>query len=100
MFPSIRNCTPATAALSEAVALTVIMVDTCDPETGELTLTVGGVVSVGSEGIDVGIGVAVGVGEAVAIGVGVTVGVREAVAVGMDVDVAVGVGVAMATTVS
>src|SRR5438128_8342752 len=44
--PSSRNCTPATPTLSEAVAVTVTTPDTVAPALGDVTLTVGGVVSV------------------------------------------------------
>src|SRR5688572_13206148 len=44
-LPSRKNCTPATAVSSSALALTVIVPDTVSPEAGELMLTVGGVLS-------------------------------------------------------
>ena len=49
MEPSTRNCTPATATLSEAEALTVIVPETVAPDAGDVMLTVGGVVSGGGE---------------------------------------------------
>src|SRR5688572_19446632 len=44
-LPSRKNCTPVTAVSSSALAVTVIVPDTVSPETGELMLTVGGVLS-------------------------------------------------------
>src|SRR3989475_8159178 len=43
--PSTKNCTPATPTLSDAFAVTVIVFPTVDPDAGEVTLTVGAVVS-------------------------------------------------------
>ena len=50
--PSTWNWTPATATLSEALAETVMVPETVEPELGAVTDTVGGVVSVegGGEG--------------------------------------------------
>ena len=44
--PSSLNWTPETETLSEAVAETVVIADTVEPEEGVVMLTVGGVVSV------------------------------------------------------
>src|SRR5437899_6851383 len=46
-WPSSLNCTPTTPTLSEAVAETVVVPETVEPERGEVMLTVGGVVSEG-----------------------------------------------------
>src|SRR5439155_1198245 len=46
--PSSRNCTPTTPTLSEALAVTPVVPPTVAPETGEVMLTVGGVVSGGA----------------------------------------------------
>src|SRR2546422_965629 len=43
--PSNWNCTPTTPTLSEALAVTLIVPETVAPETGEVMLTVGDVVS-------------------------------------------------------
>jgi hypothetical protein len=43
--PSSMNCTPATATLSAAVAVTVIVPATVEPDAGEVRAIVGGVVS-------------------------------------------------------
>src|SRR5258708_6660297 len=43
--PSIRNCTPATPTLSDAVAVTVIVPARVVPDAGDAMLTIGGVVS-------------------------------------------------------
>src|SRR5437879_2641872 len=45
LAPSNRNCTPTTPTLSEALAVTLVVPPTVAPETGEVMLTVGGVVS-------------------------------------------------------
>src|SRR5437773_2579081 len=45
LAPSSRNCTPTTPTLSEALAVTLVVPPTVAPETGEVMLTVGGVVS-------------------------------------------------------
>jgi hypothetical protein len=45
LAPSTWNCTLATATLSDAVAVTVMVPETLAPATGELIETVGGVVS-------------------------------------------------------
>ena len=42
---SILNCTPTTPTLSEALALKLVVPETLAPETGDVMLTVGGVVS-------------------------------------------------------
>ena len=44
---SILNCTPTTPTLSEALALKLVVPETLAPETGDVMLTVGGVVSAG-----------------------------------------------------
>src|SRR2546428_8778058 len=44
-MPSSWNWTPTTPALSEALALTLIVPETLAPETGEVMLTVGAVAS-------------------------------------------------------
>src|SRR5947209_19444404 len=46
--PSTMNCTPTTATLSDASALTVAVPLTDAPSVGELTFTAGGVVSGGA----------------------------------------------------
>jgi len=43
--PSSRNCTPATATLSDAFAVTEIVADTVAPAAGLVSETVGAVVS-------------------------------------------------------
>src|SRR5204863_405764 len=48
LAPSSRNCTPTTPMLSEALAVTLVVPPTVAPETGEVMLTVGGVVSGGA----------------------------------------------------
>src|SRR5436190_593068 len=48
LAPSSRNCTPTTPTLSEALAVTLVVPPTVAPETGEVMLTVGGVVSGGA----------------------------------------------------
>ena len=45
LFPSSRNCTPATPTLSDAFADTVTEPDTVEPGVGAVSDTVGGVVS-------------------------------------------------------
>jgi hypothetical protein len=45
LAPSSLNWTPATATLSEAVAVTLIVPETVLPDAGDVMLTVGGVVS-------------------------------------------------------
>ncbi len=45
--PSILNCTPITPTLSEALAVKLVVPETVAPETGDVMLTVGGVVSAG-----------------------------------------------------
>src|SRR2546427_1223400 len=45
LAPSSRNCTPTTPTLSEALAVTLVLPPTVAPETGEVLLTVGAVVS-------------------------------------------------------
>src|SRR5262249_49121967 len=45
LLPSRRNCTPATATSSEAVAVTVITPETVAPAAGLVTVTEGGLVS-------------------------------------------------------
>src|SRR6266853_1200398 len=50
LAPSILNCTPATPTLSEALAVTLVAPETVAPEAGDVTLTVGGVVSCGGGG--------------------------------------------------
>ena len=45
LAPSSWNCTPTTPTLSEAVAETVTVPETVAPELGDVTLTVGAVVS-------------------------------------------------------
>jgi hypothetical protein len=47
LAPSSLNWTPATPMLSEAAAATVMVPETVDPDEGDVTLTVGGVVSGG-----------------------------------------------------
>src|SRR5262245_36657295 len=47
LMPSSWNCTLATPTLSEALAATVIVPETVDPGAGDVTLTVGRVVSAG-----------------------------------------------------
>ena len=44
---SILNCTPTTPTLSEALAVKLVVPETVAPETGDVMLTVGGVVSAG-----------------------------------------------------
>ena len=44
-IPSPKNCTPTTPTLSEALAVTFTVADSVWPLLGEVTLTVGGVVS-------------------------------------------------------
>src|SRR6266513_3538495 len=44
---SILNCTPTTPTLSEALAVKLIVPETVAPETGDVMLTAGGVVSGG-----------------------------------------------------
>src|SRR5205807_1799558 len=48
LAPSSRNCTPTTPTSSEALAVTLVVPPTVAPETGEVMLTVGGVVSGGA----------------------------------------------------
>src|SRR2546428_132329 len=48
LAPSNRNCTPTTPTLSEALAVTLVVLETVEPEAGEVMLTVGGVVSGGA----------------------------------------------------
>ena len=43
--PSIRNCTPVTPALSDALALTVTFPETVAPASGAVMVTAGGAVS-------------------------------------------------------
>src|SRR6202008_2909062 len=45
LLPSTRNCTPATATLSPAVAVRLVVPDTVAPAAGAVTDTVGGVMS-------------------------------------------------------
>src|SRR2546426_4057892 len=47
-LPFNRNCTPTTPTLSEALAVTLVVLETVEPEAGEVMLTVGGVVSGGA----------------------------------------------------
>src|SRR6266853_2085438 len=50
LAPSILNCTPTTPTLSEALAVTLVVPEMVAPEPGDVTLTVGGVVSGGGGG--------------------------------------------------
>ena len=48
--PSSRNCTPTTALLSDALALTATAApDTVEPSEGDVTETVGGAMSLSTE---------------------------------------------------
>src|SRR5437016_5428841 len=47
LAPSSRNWTPVTPTLSEALAVTVMVPETVEPDEGDVMLTVGGVVSGG-----------------------------------------------------
>src|SRR3954463_10980699 len=47
LTPSITNCTPVTPTSSEAFAEMVVVPETVAPSAGDVTVTVGGVVSVG-----------------------------------------------------
>jgi hypothetical protein len=47
LMPSILNCTPTTPTLSEALAVKLVVPETVAPAAGDVTLTVGGVVSGG-----------------------------------------------------
>ena len=47
LSPSSLNWTPTTPTLSEALAVTVMVPETVEPDEGDVMLTVGGVVSGG-----------------------------------------------------